>query len=1229
MLKKHQNTNSKFHVTYFVLVLLLSFIYLTIGFLSEKGNSNETDNQRIALSIDIQRLNLINASEYVKNSIKESKHNIHWDNVSLITDLHPFIYFVYHFDTLRFWNTHTVDQVDPQIFNSQGDTILQLNNGIFLLHQEKYNGWSINVLKQLQTEYQVANSLLKTETSDIFTTGGYFSLKRSKTNSSVKEITIEDPGIYKLYYLADNNFPFSIPTQILLIIIQVLVYLLVFLWMNGIKIKSDPTKSSSWLRFVTSIIAIISVRLVSQYFQLVPYHAHCSIFTDNISPISLLNSLGDTIINFSIIWILLSYLLLTQDLIAKSKRPNLILAIHISFSIAFIVFTFHDVLTIFLNNDFSMTPEILLNVSTHWKEILLIWLINIVSFSLIQVFSLININSQNKNPIIFIISLLGLVMLIVLKGTFLIITMLAFTTILSTLLFKFYTNKKRSVLISTFITITLLAITSAYTINTAQVHKENQIQAYTATMLAQKSDPLIEFKFSNLINKIKADSLLQKLVVKKHQIQDDSIENYLIENYINHISTKYNIQLTICDSTDFLEIAGENEFVSCNNYFSDLIATSGQLVSESNLFLINTTTENIYYLGYIDFMENTYHKTIYFEFVASYVPEGLGYPELIIDQNAQTLNLSNTSYARYYDQTLVYKFGDYKYPMLLDTNMISSDNNTYSIIKNYKHFTRQPQENETIMVSIPTKNITETIFPFSILFLLFSFTIALAYMIMYLIGNKSFQLITFRTKLQFLIIGTIIFTTVLLAIITMLYMQNNAENTTKKQLEEKTYSVFIELQHKLGNQVVFTDDENGILENLLKKFSLVFFSDINLYTPEGTLAATSRPEMEQMGLLSNMINPEAYHALMINHQLSFVTKEKIGSLSFYSAYIPLFLSGNTPAAIINLPFFARQSEIVNTFASLLANFINITVLIGIIGIIFSIILARVLTKPLLILQQRMAEMQIDRPNKSIHWKNNDEIGQLISQYNQMVEKLESSAELLKDSERESTWREMAQQIAHEIKNPLTPMKLNVQYLEKAFIEKHPDFQDRLSRTTKTLIEQIETLNNVAEMFGDVAKSSTKQYELIQINNLIVGVVQLFNNNPEINFITEFTDPTCTILAVEKDIIRVLNNLIKNAVQSFTDQTDKTIIITCSSDDNQVTISIEDNGKGISEEVQQNIFKPYFTTKTSGTGLGLAIVKSIVGENKGHISFISHPGMGTTFNMIFPVADKKKSNPVVS
>jgi signal transduction histidine kinase len=862
----------------------------------------------------------------------------------------------------------------------------------------------------------------------------------------------------------------------------------------------------------------------------------------------------------------------------------------------------------------------MLNINSAWQILMITWLVNAAAFIILMTITLVVLSKKGKIITLSVAFFSALLINILLDKDVYNSTMAAWSVVTIILFISLFTNKLQSNILSTFIILLLTAGFSAYQINQALHQKTRQLQEFTATMLAQKNDPLMEYQLSSTLKKMKADLKLMELTQSPSLVSTDTIENYINTKYIGSDFNSYNIQITICDSTDFLDIPDQNDFISCYQFFKDLVNNSGNLVQDSLLYNITTSTENIYYLGQINFANN---KTIFLEFVSSYVPEGLGYPELIIDQKAQTFNLTNTSYARYFNQTLGYKFGDYKYPILMPPISNNEEKSGYYYSNGYQHYTIHINDNETITVSVPTKTVSEILFPFSILFLLFTISVAIGYLLIYLFSNKNSKTISFRTKLQFFIIGTIIFTTILLALVTMIFMQNNSDLTTQKQLEEKSYSVFIELQHKLGDVIDFSETENMMLENLLKKFSLVFFSDINLYTPEGLLAATSRPEMEQKGLLSNMINPDAYKALIINHQLSFITKEKIGKLSFYSAYLPLFLSENKPAAIINLPFFARQSEIVHTFSALLANFINIAVLIAIIGTILSIVLARLLTKPLLMLQQRMADVDIDKPNQSIFWKNNDEIGQLIAQYNQMVEKLEVSAELLKNSERESTWREMARQIAHEIKNPLTPMKLNVQYLEKAYLEKQPDFPDRLTRTTKLLIEQIETLNNVADMFGEVASSRLKETKVINMKELISGVVELFNNNPDITFVIDFSKPHCLIEAVEKDIIRVMNNLIKNAVQSFTDQANKTIKVSCQCQNNQVTISVKDNGKGISEEIQLNIFKPYFTTKTSGTGLGLAIVKSIVGENKGHITFVSHPGKGSTFKMVFPVVDSLK------
>ncbi len=1210
---------SIWHARSFFTPLIVSVILLVglfvFGQMISKSNSEDKIKSKISLYIDNQFVSLDRLSSDL-SGFCQNNGQVEWSKSNKTLQNTGQIAFIYFNDTLRYWNTHTVDQVNTRISNSQGDTIVETNNGLYLMHQSVYNNFIINVLSPIQHLYKVKNKLLVPKIIKKIGLEGELSLKMT-TGSEKGSVSVSKDPIYQIYFFPDSRTLYSLTQELIILIFYLLIWLFLSLTIFKAFNKWTWLKNSQHLFILGFTITVLLLRAAIQYFKLEPLLEQCGIFVNQISTIPFLSSIGEIIINLFLFLILL--LIVSNKRNQQNSKINTAAGLFSFTTIAVIALASINVFLYNLGaeNVFGIEPKILLNLYANWPIVIIIWLLNAIAFVLLVRFGRLNLQSTLNKVMAIVGTLVGLILIGIATQSFEYVHIVAWIVVTLVLSLQMIPIKNQSLLVSTLAILLLLSASSAYIINSARQDKEMQIQAFKARMLAQKNDPLFEYQFEQLEEKILQDTIFREIVLNEETNTDADIENYLFTNYFDDSSSKYNIQLTICGSDDMLDIPGENTLVPCDAFFADMAGIDGVSRIDTSLFLIKNTTENIYYLGVIPFRDIQKTKTLYLEFVASYVPEGLGYPELLIDQNAQSFNLANTSYARYYDNTLAYKFGDVKYPILLSSESNLYQQSGYKNDDDFRHFIVTFGKNETIIVSVPVRNLSETIFPFSILFLFFTLTAAIIFFIKYLFNKDASQIISFRTKLQFFIIGTIIFTTILLAVVTMFFMRNNAIENTRKQLEEKTYSVFIELQHKMGDEIDFSEEENQSIQTLLKKFSLVFFSDINLYTPSGELAATSRPEMEEKGLLSNMINPEAYHALMIDHQLSFITQEQIGELTFYSAYLPLFLSENEPAAIINLPFFARQSEIVQTYASLLANFINIAVLIGIIGSIFSIILARFLTRPLFMLQQRMAGVQIDKPNQSIAWKNNDEIGKLIEQYNLMVEKLEISAELIKDAERENTWREMARQIAHEIKNPLTPMKLNVQYLEKAYLEKQPDFQNKLTLTTKSLIEQIETLNNVAEMFGEVASSHSKTFRSINLNKLLAGVVDFFDNSPDIVFKTQYPEKNCYINAIEKDLLRAMNNLIKNAVQSFSNQSEKTIKITCTCEMNEAIITISDNGKGIDTQTQQNIFKPYFTTKTSGTGLGLAIVKSIITENGGRISFTSKLGLGTTFTLVFP------------
>ena len=236
----------------------------------------------------------------------------------------------------------------------------------------------------------------------------------------------------------------------------------------------------------------------------------------------------------------------------------------------------------------------------------------------------------------------------------------------------------------------------------------------------------------------------------------------------------------------------------------------------------------------------------------------------------------------------------------------------------------------------------------------------------------------------------------------------------------------------------------------------------------------------------------------------------------------------------------------------------------------------------------------------------------------MVDKLEASSEMLKRSEREIAWRELARQIAHEIKNPLTPMKLNIQYLIKAKAENKQQFEDMFEDISGGLIKQIETLDRVAEMFTDMAKSNTQNFEPINLVSLIESIIKLFNKSQNVNLKLIKTGETEDFYTrgTEKNITQIFNNLIKNSIEAIGEKQEGEIIIELHSAESYLNVQFTDNGGGIPENMRDMVFTPYFTTRSHGTGLGLAIVKSLITGMGGNIKLEKSDNKGTIFLLKF-------------
>jgi len=450
-------------------------------------------------------------------------------------------------------------------------------------------------------------------------------------------------------------------------------------------------------------------------------------------------------------------------------------------------------------------------------------------------------------------------------------------------------------------------------------------------------------------------------------------------------------------------------------------------------------------------------------------------------------------------------------------------------------------------------------------------------------------------------------------------VQKQFVKNNKKQLEEKTQIIINELAGQFAPEQFFDVSQRELINLKLKEYSRLFNTPISLFYKDGKLFNTSEPKLYDLGLAASLVNPKAYWKLKQDQSSSENVTEKAGTLEYLSLYTPLFDGKKQVMGFINLPYFAKQSDLINELSGIISALINVYVILFVISILTGLILSGFITQPLRLIKQQLSNVALGKQNEKISWHSDDEIGKLVSEYNQMLVKLEDSANMLARSEREGAWREMAKQVAHEIKNPLTPMKLNLQYLQHLMKNNPEDFKEKFERASAGIIEQIDSLANIANEFSNFARLPGAQLAVINLTEVINTAVLVFENQENLQIKNSISEAEIFIKGDRDQCLRVFNNILKNAVQALEGFNNPVIEIAREFREEGVVISIEDNGCGIDEELKSKIFTPNFTTKNTGSGLGLAMVKNIMVGFGGSIGFVSEKNEGTTFILEFKIA----------
>jgi nitrogen fixation/metabolism regulation signal transduction histidine kinase len=456
-------------------------------------------------------------------------------------------------------------------------------------------------------------------------------------------------------------------------------------------------------------------------------------------------------------------------------------------------------------------------------------------------------------------------------------------------------------------------------------------------------------------------------------------------------------------------------------------------------------------------------------------------------------------------------------------------------------------------------------------------------------------------------------------VVTITYNVQSFQRKNHQNLLEKLTSAMLEIENNLVNENLLHPEYTDYITYHLIHLSNVFYSDINLYDSEGFLLASSRPEIFERKLMGQMMNPVAWNEMAINYQARLIHTERIGGMSYLSAYVPLLNSRNEKVAYLNLPYFTRQSEFIREVFAVIVALVNLYALLILVTIFLAILISNQISRPLELIREKIRKIDITKHNEPISYEGDDEVGRLVKEYNRMIMELAESAEKLAHSQRQSAWREMAKQIAHEIKNPLTPMKLSLQHLVKAKNEGQPNWEQLFEKFAATLIDQINTLSNIATEFSNFAKMPTGNLEEVDLRKIIDDAANLFSSYPNIEIRQEPDSLGEIFVKADKEqLSRVFINLLKNSVQAISRNQPGNISIAIHGSSNQVTDIVEDNGSGIPEVVQSKLFSPNFTTKSGGMGLGLSISKGIVATLGGNIWFDTVPHQGTKFFVQLPL-----------
>lgn len=759
--------------------------------------------------------------------------------------------------------------------------------------------------------------------------------------------------------------------------------------------------------------------------------------------------------------------------------------------------------------------------------------------------------------------------------------------------------------------------------------------------LIAENDLRTEFYLKNAIKSIKKDSNLI------HTFSDSaSTEQNIRTQIVSHLGNDFNKYMV-----DILLFDGKN-----GNTYTSQVNTS---VNKKDPNLLN---DDVIFTNYFDYKKKydrifyeTENPEIYFinELGANLIKQYLGfiaigskkepngyiilklkqkravssnvYPELLVDkQFLRTSELKKFSYAVFEKNKLIYSAGTYNYERDFDIAFLS-DNEAIKkglVHKDFKHLVTNGGYKKFVVISKEFHPFSQFFSNFSFLFLLLVLFITNIILLFSLLTKVRKIKVNFATRIQFYLNVAFFLPLITVSLAMVSLIGSSYQSDFDNAFFEKTETVATNILPYVESYQNKALTQSQLFEKLTQ-IGQYLEVDINIFTPKGQLISSTQPSIyEKYGLLSKYLNYKAYQTLSDNQVKKVLLKESVGELNYKSVYIPLkSYESKKTLGILSIPFFDSKNELDEKMVNVLSTIMNLFTTIFIVFLIISYFASQVLTDPLRLITQKIRKTTLHEKNEPLEWNSKDEIGLMVDEYNKMLVNLEKSKEALARSEKESAWREMARQVAHEIKNPLTPMKLTLQMLEMRLQQQEEEVRETFSRYFKTLLTQVDTLSDIATSFSSFAKMPIPKSERFEISSVLKETVNLYVNNKNVDLETDIASGDFHILGDKKLMGRIFTNLVLNAIQAVPGESRPNVTIKLTRlPQHNIRIEVKDNGSGIPEDIRKKVFVINFTTKESGSGIGLAVAKRGIEHAGGHIWFETEEDKGTSFFIDLPLME---------